>query len=156
MARLQAQALINSITAGGTPPPDWMSDGFTNLARLYMAHALTNPKTPAASFLYVLGNGTGWHSRGSRLPRQVDEPGAPAWWRSDTEYFRSAAEIVLIDKPQSQPTTLALQALYKRVGKGGVAEIMQRLGAGESVDEAFEAVTGMTETECLKALSKAA
>ncbi len=149
MARLYAQALLNTMLEGGNEAPSWMQDGFTNLCRMDVANVLSNGQSPAARFLAALRDTPTWKHIGDRSDKDI-------WWNSDADYFRTAAEIVLIDNPAQQPATRAMQALYRQYGTGGVTEIFQRLGAGQSADEAFEAVTGMSESECVAALSKAA
>jgi hypothetical protein len=146
MARMYAQVLLNSMLEGGDAPA-WMRDGLMNLCRLHIAEVLTTGHNPTQLRL-----GFGADDR-VRSPQPLDEPNALSW-SSDAAYLRTAAEIVMIDRPDTQPSTRALQALYKRYGKGAVTEIFQRLGAGQSSDEAFLAVTGMTEANCLDDLTR--
>ncbi|HEY0076878.1 MAG TPA: hypothetical protein VGB77_22530, partial [Abditibacteriaceae bacterium] len=50
---------------------------------------------------------------------------------------------------------LVMQFFYNRFGAGRVAETLQRLGAGQSVDEALVATTGLTEAGFFAAWNRA-
>jgi hypothetical protein len=179
LARSHADALINTIAEGGTPPPPWMRDGFVALSRRFMARALTEkgfptherydiplPSTERLAPIHrqpsttrsrqqeetLPGQGGPGGTRPVRsLPRLVTERIAELddvdiWWDSSSHYLASCAEIALHGLAEN-PGAHLLPLLYEEVGAGGVTEIMQRLGSGASVDEAFAAVTGQSEQD---------
>jgi hypothetical protein len=158
LARSHADVLINTITEGGTAPPAWMREGLVALSRQYMARAMTDQNFLTNSYFHAipLGQTTVTTMRSSQTGTWNVLEGAPdkdgkstldpnrdidIWWAGDRDYFTTCAQVAMLDLNTSIGSYL-MPRLYAQVGPGGVTEIMQRLGSGASVDEAFEALTG--------------
>ncbi len=50
---------------------------------------------------------------------------------------------------EDEDSTKMMRFFYARFGAGAVVETLQRLGAGQSADEALTATTGLTQQELL-------
>jgi hypothetical protein len=128
LARLHAQVLVNALAQDSEQFPTWMSLG---LAGLLSRDVAGNP------ILSVAANGVAVNlnqlaAAGVLLaPRQFDALPVEGEGTSVAEAQASALVGVLLS----------------RFGAGALAETLQRIGAGESVDEAMEATTGLTEAQ---------
>ncbi len=170
LAKAHADVMINTITEGGTRPPQWMRDGFVSLSRQYMARAMTDSGFPTNGYFRAIPFGTlveftskkgGKVNTRFNILDHVDDPNEididftklDIWWANDRDYFTTCAQLALLGVPENPGTTL-LPRLYQQIGEGGVTEIMQRLGSGESIDEAFGNLTGYSEKQWIaRALS---
>ena len=127
LARFEAYALLQSYLGDGNGRvPAWMQLGLTNLADLTV-----NGDTTGAQYAEELRRFAGL---GNLLaPRQFDAQ------LSDSSLLA-----------QAQATQL-MRYFYAQFGAGRVAETIQRIGAGQSVDDALFATTGLNEIEFFRA-----
>lgn len=125
LGRLHAQVLVNALAEGGTPVPAWMQLGLMSLSGSAVVNGLTNnPPLPA-------------------ILQQASASGVLL----SPDQFRNA------NIGQDRTGAIEAQALrlmlyfYARFGAGAVAETLQRLGSGETADNALLATTQMTEIQ---------
>lgn len=124
LGRLHAQVLMNALTQDGTPPPAWMQLGLMSLANLVIVSDLRNEPTPN-TLRDVAAVG------GLLTPRQFE----------NVNLANDRAGVV-----EAQARRL-MTYFYNRFGSGALVETLQRLGAGETVDEALIATTQMDEAQ---------
>ena len=131
LARFEAYALLQSYLGDGNGRvPAWMQLGLTNLADLTV-----NGDTTGAQYAEELRRFAGL---GNLLaPRQFDAQ------LSDSSLLA-----------QAQATQL-MRYFYAQFGAGRVAETIQRIGAGQNVDDALFATTGLNEIEFFRAWREA-
>jgi hypothetical protein len=129
LGRLHAQVLINSLAQGGTAVPSWMRLGLVTLSNLSVVTETGTVNVDVESLRSYAG-------AGSLI--------SPAQFRSGTGGMRIAG------LAETQSARL-MMFFYARYGAGSVVETLQRLGAGESVDDALQATTGMDETKFFEA-----
>jgi hypothetical protein len=125
LGRLHAQVVTNTLTLDGTPAPAWMQLGLMSLSNLaVVANDPTNEPTPQnLRNLAAVG--------GLLAPAQFENADLGADRNSFVE---------------TQARRLMLY-FYQRYGAGAAVETLQRLGSGESVDDALTATTGLTEAQ---------
>jgi len=63
-----------------------------------------------------------------------------AWWRSPAKALN-----LLI--PAARAQSMRMMTFYERFGAGAVVETLQRLGAGQSIDQALQTTTELTQAE---------
>jgi len=129
IARMHSYILVNALAEGGTPVPEWMSGGLASLINLKVISEISNAGQQVEMLRQTAQAG------GLLTPAQ----------------FRGAAT-----RPQTAGIAEAQAAnlmsyFYGRFGPGGVMETFQRLGSGESVDEALLATTGLNEEQFFQA-----
>ncbi len=125
ISRLHAYVLMNQLVRDGNPPPAWMQIGLVTLANLSVT---TN-----------LGL-DGVDKEILRRTEQADGLLTP-------EQFRAALADVRPGGAVEAQAARLLAYFYARFGTGGVVETLQRLGAGQTTDEALLATTGLSEEE---------
>ena len=144
----------------GTPKrqdnqPQWLSEGLQNLFSLQTADFLiANQNTPENVLFTQI----------SQSPRF--SPLAIEWQQhlqQMADEARTLSEAAQpLDEPSSlygtmgggppledEPSTQQVAYLYTHFGAGAVVELVQRLGEGESTDQALQATTGLTEEQLL-------
>jgi len=159
MTRLQTTVLINALAQGGTKIPQWMQQGLSNLNRLALAAAMRTeggyPSLPPAlqhdhferhwenPRHYVARTHAEWNETVARMTGNQ-------WVDTSTDGIYKPP-LVTNDSLSKEPETQQMQFFYDRFGAGCVVETLQRLGAGQSVDKALLATTGLTEAQLLAA-----
>ncbi len=133
MARLHAYVLIDALAEGGTPVPLWMQLGLSG-----MVNAGTTSNLVAASRM-AQATTASLQSRGLFTPEQ---------------FARSGVPVNTLTGAEAQGLRLML-FFYNRFGAGRVAETLQRLGSGQSVEAALQATTGLTEAQFFAAWQQA-
>jgi len=130
VARMHGYVLINALAEGGTQVPDWMQLGLVGLDDSKVSGALSGAGG-AVDPLFGL--------------RQY----AGAGRLLSADQFRGISMATGGNGPISglaEAQGMAMMAyFYDRFGAGYVVETLQRLGAGQSVDDALNATTGMDE-----------
>ena len=131
LARFEAYALLQAyIGEGGARVPAWMALGLEVLADVTV-----NGDTQTANF-------------NDQLQRFAAAGGLLA----PNQFNRQIGDSDALAQGQS----LALiRYFYAQFGAGRVAETVQRLGAGESIDDALRATTGLSEIEFFRAWREA-
>jgi hypothetical protein len=125
LARLHAHVLVNGLAQGGTFVPEWIQHGLMALSNIQVQSEVVQSSL-----------------NGEALGRI-----AAAGGLLSPEQFRGAPTRTLtVDLPEAQGTRL-MTFFYERYGAGRVVETLQRLGAGQTIDEALEATVGMNESE---------
>lgn len=125
MARLHAYVLIDALAEGGTRVPVWMQLGLSG-----MVNAGTTSDLVAASRM-AQATTMSLQARGLFTPEQ---------------FARASIPVNTLTSAEAQGLRLML-FFYNRFGAGRVAETLQRLGSGQSVDAALQATTGLTEAQ---------
>ncbi|MDQ3815052.1 MAG: hypothetical protein M3347_14060, partial [Armatimonadota bacterium] len=133
LARMHAYILVNVLADGGTPPPDWMSLGLASLINLKVISEISN-----------LGE-----------QMQVLQQTAEAGGLLRPGQFRGAATREDTAGIAEAQAASMMSFFYNRFGAGPVVEAFQRLGAGESVDDALLATTGFNEQQFFEAWYRA-
>lgn len=128
ISQLHAYVLINSLAEGGTPVPDWMQLGIVGLTGLK-----------------VSGAGAGVNSLA------LLRPYAAAGQLLNAQQFQGVSQRTggngyISGLAEAQGATM-MDYFYARFGAGNVVETLQRLGAGQSVDDALNATAGMNEQQ---------
>jgi hypothetical protein len=123
IGRLHGEVLVNSLAAGGTPVPGWLRLGLVSLSNQSVVGTALGAGANGALLRIAAANGL-------LSPQQFDEV-----INSDVQGVAEA---------QAQ---LMMLYFYNRFGAGRVAETLQRLGSGQTVDEALQATTDMTEAQ---------
>ncbi|HVF10887.1 MAG TPA: hypothetical protein VNA16_08800 [Abditibacteriaceae bacterium] len=129
LGRLHAQVLINALAQGGTPVPNWMRLGLVTLSNL--------------SVVTELG--------GAHVSVEALRPYAGAGALISPAQFRSGGGSMKVAGVADAQSARLMMFFYARFGAGRVAETLQRVGAGENVDDAVEATTGLTEEKFFQA-----
>lgn len=120
LARLHSYVLLNALDEGGIQTPAWLQLGIENLVNVTISNAAQGPQdTQALGQLAQAG--------GLLTPDQF----AAARGNPSAAAQAQAAAIMAY--------------FYNQYGAGSVVETLQRLGAGESVDDALQATTGGDE-----------
>lgn len=130
VARMHGYVLINALAGGGTPVPDWIQLGLVGLDDSKVSGVLS---------------GAG----GAVDPTFALRQYAGAGRLLTADQFRGVSMATGGNGPISglaEAQGMAMMAyFYDRFGAGFVVETLQRLGAGQSVDDALNATTGMDE-----------
>jgi hypothetical protein len=133
LARLHTYVLINALAGGGTPVPAWMHYGLSGLVNEGVSSDLLAASRLGQAYTDSLKTG------GLFTPEQ---------------FARAGTQVNTLTQAEAQAYRL-MSFFYKRFGTGAVAETLQRLGAGQSVDDALFATTGLTESEFFAAWHRA-
>ncbi|HEX8550524.1 MAG TPA: hypothetical protein VF681_03100 [Abditibacteriaceae bacterium] len=137
MARLHAQILANSLTADGEVPPAWMLIGLANVS----------------DFAVTVQTAGGAPTRPDPILRRLAATNAlltPAQFE-DVAQTQQGAQTGIAD---AQALRL-MQFFYERFGAGAVVETFQRLGSGQTIDEALQETTELSEAEFFSAWANA-
>lgn len=142
LGRMHSYVLMNQLAGGGTAPPDWMQLGLAARSALIVMRdlGLDLPDTgfsPAEVSQAFLG-------------LKMGEVGVlnPAQFKGITLDPQRC--------PLAEPQAiLMMEFFYARFGTGCVVETLQRLGSGQTVDEALNATTELTEAQFFQAWSAA-
>lgn len=132
LGRLHAQVLVNALTEDGGMAPEWMRFGVVALS-----NQTTNIELPPATtteFLRRLAI-----ANALRTARQFDN-------------VAGGGEAEGIAEVQAQRM---MAFFYARFGAGRVVETLQRLGSGESIDDALLATIDLNEEQFFQAWRKA-
>jgi hypothetical protein len=137
VGRLHGHVLVNALAQDGTPVPQWLAWGIAVLSTQEMLRA--NGFSEGSPFFQISTN--------EQAKQIITQKGvlSPKQWReliaglnSDSyPHFR-----VLHIEAQAQRM---VRFFYARFGTGALVETLQRLGSGQSVDEALLATTGLDE-----------
>lgn len=129
IGRLHAQVLLNAVTQDGGHVPEWMQLGLMSISNIAVASTLGNnqPMPEALAQRALVG--------GLLSPDQF----------SNVNIGADKAGMV-----EAQARRLML-FFYEAFGTGAVVETLQRIGAGQDVDEALEATTELNENEFFQA-----
>jgi hypothetical protein len=130
---LHSFALVNALAGGGSPPPVWMQFGLSGMVNGAVSEDLNVASRLQQGYALSLQSG------GLLSPEQF----ARALGTSNTA-------LRTLSQAEAQGYSL-MSFFYRRFGAGRVAETLQRLGAGHSVDEALLATTGLTELQFFNA-----
>ncbi|MBV9468579.1 MAG: hypothetical protein JOZ57_04990, partial [Abitibacteriaceae bacterium] len=142
LGRMHTYVLLNKLAGGGTAPPDWMQLGMAAQAAYSVMRdcGLNLPET-------------GFSDREVLPP--VLATRMVAFGILNPAQFRG---IVWNPKWDPSPASLAepqailmMEFFYGRFGAGAVVETLQRLGAGQTVDDALAATTGLNEVQFFQA-----
>lgn len=133
LARLHTYVLINALAGGGTPVPAWMHYGLSGLVNEGVSADLAAASRLGQAYTDSLKTG------GLFTPEQ---------------FARAGTQINTLTQAEAQGYRL-MAFFYRQFGAGRVAETLQRLGAGESVNDALVATTGLTEPEFFAAWQRA-
>jgi hypothetical protein len=133
LSRLHAQVLINALTQDGARAPAWMQLGLMSLANFVVMNDDPTEAVPGALFNIARAGGL-------LTPQQFENVNLGA----DQSSF---AEV--------QARSI-MRYMYANFGSGAVIETLQRLGSGESIDDALQATTGMNEAQLFLAWRNAA
>lgn len=133
LGRLHAQVLMNALAEGGSTVPPWMQLGLMSISNLSVVNTLAGntPMSPGLSRAVAAGTLLS-PDQFRNVNLGADESGLA----------------------EQQANRLMLY-FYSRFGAGGVAETLQRLGAGETPESALMATTGMTEVQFFQAWRQA-
>ena len=129
LGRLHAHVLINALAQGGTTVPSWMRLGLVTMSNVSMV-------TEGGAVNINMESLRPYAAAGSLI--------SPAQFRTGSGPTRVAG---LADTQSAR----LMMFFYARFGAGGVVETLQRLGAGESVDDALRATTGLDEAKFFQA-----
>jgi hypothetical protein len=131
VAQLQMLNAIDECTQGGTTPPAWLKDGLTGrgLSALAAVMQNNNPYPPLPPDL-----------QHDHLDPRRPELSHASWSARVIDQTQAAA---------ADFATAPVDYFYERFGAGCVVETLQRLGSGQSMDQALLATTGMTEKQFL-------
>lgn len=124
MARLQSQAMIAALTEGGNDVPEWMQIGLMALNNLNVVAEVSSTDASTDALRQLATN---------RLLTPHQYRGIV--FQGETASIAEAQALSL------------MMFFYNEYGPGRVVETLQRLGSGESVDEALQATTELTEEE---------
>jgi hypothetical protein len=124
LGRLHAYVYMDALAQGGTPVPAWMQLGLAGMSSRYVMLESGESTTPLEDLSTVAAVG------GLLTPAQF--PGA------------LLGQTTVIAETQAMRL---MMFFYARFGAGHVVETLQRLGSGQSVDEALTATTGLTEQQ---------
>jgi len=124
LGRLHAQVLVNSLTQDGVMAPEWMTLGLVALSNQTTVADPPSRGTNEALRRVAAGGGL-------LAPRQFEN--VPVGAENETFAELQAQRLMAY--------------FYARFGAGGVTETLQRLGSGQSIDEAMLATTALTETQ---------
>ena len=133
LGRLHAQVLVNALAEGGEPAPSWMQLGLMSLSNTVVDEGLS-------------GN--------SPLPNVLRQAAANGNLLSPEQFRGVNLGEDRTGAAEAQARRLALY-FYERFGAGAVAETLQRLGAGQTSEDALVATTGQTEMQFFLAWRKA-
>ena len=132
ISRLHAFVLINELAEGGTPVPDWMQLGLVGLTGIKVTGALT-------------GGGNEDNALALLRPYAVNGQLLNAQQFQGIS-MRTGGNGYVSGLAEAQGAAM-MDYFYARFGAGNVVETLQRLGAGQDVDDALNATTGMTEQQ---------
>jgi hypothetical protein len=133
LSRLHTQVLIKALTQDGERVPAWMQLGLMSLANFVMMNDATNEVMPQTLFNVARAGGL-------LTPDQFENVNL-----GDNQASFAEAQARSI-----------MQYFYEKFGSGAVIETLQRIGAGEDIDDALQATTGMNETQLFLAWRNAA
>jgi hypothetical protein len=125
--------LIDSLAGGGTPVPDWMHIGLAGMVNASVSADLQAASRMAQATVYSLRTG------GVISPEQ---------------FARAGIQQNTLTMAEAQGLRMMI-FFYNSFGAGRVAEALQRLGAGQSVDAALQATTGLTQAQFFEAWRRA-
>jgi len=125
ISRLHAYVLMNQLVRDGNPPPAWTQIGLVTLANFSVTTNL------------------GLDGVDQELLRRTEQ----ADGLLTPEQFRAALADVRPGGAVEAQAARLLAYFYSRFGTGGVVETLQRLGAGQTPEEALMATTGLSEEE---------
>ena len=139
LGRLHGHVLINALTRGGTPVPLWLQWG---IAVLSASEMLKANNCPEGHELFI-------EKTAPQAAAIVARYGAlnPRTWQQTAQGLQNDAypvERVNLLEAQAQRM---VRFFYAQFGSGAVVETLQRLGSGQSVDEALFATTGLSEAQ---------
>ena len=134
LARLHTYVLINALAGGGTTVPAWMHYGLSGLVNEGVSADL---------------------NAASRLGQAYTNSLRTGGLFSAEQFARAGTRVNTLSQAEAQGYGI-MQFFYNRFGAGRVAETLQRLGAGQSIDEALMATTGLTEAQFFAAWNRAA
>ena len=129
---MHAQALINALAEGGTSVPSWMRDGLG---------ALSSYETMKAADLQASIESASDTAARAFLARQGNLM-SPRDYVALSRKINTGSPIDTIATAQSMRM---MKFFYDRFGTGAVVETLQRLGAGQSIDAALNATTGLNQ-----------
>ncbi len=133
MARLHTYVLLNALAGGGTPVPPWMHYGLSGLVNQGVSSDLVTA---------------------SRLGQAYTDSLKTSGLFSPEQFARAGTQVNTLSQAEAQGYRL-MSFFYNSFGAGRVAETLQRLGSGQSVDEALFATTGLSEAEFFAAWRRA-
>lgn len=133
LSRLHTYVLINTLAGGGTVVPAWMHYGLSGMVNTGVAADLTAASRMDEAYYRSLQSG------GLFSPEQFARAVPPI---NTLTYYEAQGYRVM-------------QFFYNRYGAGRVAETLQRLGAGDSVDEALMGAIGLNEAQFFAAWQQA-
>jgi hypothetical protein len=125
ISRLHAYVLMHQLVRDGNPPPAWLQVGLVTLANL------------------TVTTDVGLNGVDMEMLRRNAQAGGLL----TPEQFRAVLARPTPGGTAEAEAARLLAFFYARFGPGGVVETLQRLGAGETTDEALTAVTGMNEEQ---------
>ena len=131
---MHAQALINALAEGGTPVSLWMRDGLG---------AISSYETMKAADLQASIESASDGAARAFLARQGNLM-APRDYAALSRTVNTGSPTDTIATAQAMRI---MKFFYDRFGTGAVVETLQRLGAGQSIDVALTATTGLNQNE---------
>lgn len=142
LGRMHSYVLMNQLAGGGTSPPDWMQLGLAARSALSVMRDL-GLDLPDTGF-------SATEVSPAFLGLKMGEVGVlnPAQFKGITLDPQRC--------PLAEPQAiLMMEFFYARFGTACVVETLQRLGSGQTVDEALNATTELTEAQFFQAWSAA-
>ena len=133
LARLHTYVLLNALAGGGTAVPAWMHYGLSGLVNEGVSSDLV---------------------AASRLEQAYSDSLKTGGLFTPEQFARAGAQVNTLSQAEAQGYRL-MSFFYNQFGAGRVAETLQRLGSGQSVDEALYATTGLSEIQFFAAWQRA-
>jgi hypothetical protein len=121
LARLHSFVLLNALDEGGSRVPAWLQLGVENLVNVAVSNGTQEPNDTNNLNQLVQGGGL---LTPSQFAQAQGNPGSIA---------------------QAQAASI-MAYFYNQYGAGAVVETLQRLGAGQNIDDALQATTEGDET----------
>lgn len=125
IGRLHSQVLLNALTEDGGVVPAWMQLGLMSISNIAVASTLgNNEPVPEALAQTALAGGLLSPEEFQNINLGADEAGLV----------------------EAQARRLML-FFYAEFGPGAVVETLQRIGSGQTIEEALDVTTGLSEEE---------
>ncbi|MGI9091730.1 MAG: hypothetical protein ACR2GG_11630 [Gemmatimonadaceae bacterium] len=145
LGHLHAHALTDALAGGGTPLPLWLQLGLDVLSAQEILRNLTINESDWAftELSFAQARAVLQPENGGMFPQQ--------WLQLKNQIGSGKGEMTRVRRLEAQ-AQLMVRFLYDRFGQGAVVETLQRLGSGQTINQALIATTGLTENDIFVAL----
>ena len=139
VGRMHGHVLVNALAGGGTAVPLWLQWGIAVLSSQEMLRA--NGFNESSPFFLDKTN-----DEAKAIVRQAGALNPRDWQKLVLSLQGDSYPHFKVLQIEAQAQRM-VRFFYAQFGSGAVVETLQRLGSGQSVDEALFATTGLSESQ---------